>query len=376
MNIVIPLVLFVVGFIIGYGINLVFSRKTQATDFANALGEKFSLDILPKLTQSAGEQTALLAKEKLESASANLKQDFANRQDAIGETIKRLHEELQKANEKLEKAERERIGSFEGLRQQITAQAKQTDSLIQATTKLQSVLSNNQQRGIFGEQVAKDLLSMAGFTQGVDYLIQESQQQGTRPDFTVLLPNGMKINVDAKFPYQNLLKFVEATDEQQRNQFRKLFEQDIKAKIKQVTTRDYINPEENTVDFVILFIPNEKIFSYIYDEMNEIWNEGLRQKVVFAGPFSFTAILRMVRQAYEYFSVQKNLRSIINYIQTFKEEFTKYGEEFDKLGDRIDSAHKQYQSVAQTRTTKLNRIVDKIQLQDQANTPEPPRLLE
>ena len=130
MNIVIPLVLFVVGFIIGYGINLVFSRKTQATDFANALGEKFSLDILPKLTQSAGEQTALLAKEKLESASANLKQDFANRQDAIGETIKRLHEELQKANEKLEKAERERIGSFEGLRQQITAQAKQTDSLI------------------------------------------------------------------------------------------------------------------------------------------------------------------------------------------------------------------------------------------------------
>jgi len=376
MNIIIPLVLFVVGFIIGYGINLVLSRKTQANDFANALGEKFSLDILPKLTQSAGEQTALLAKEKLESASANLKQDFANKQDAIGETIKRLHEELQKANEKLEKAERERIGSFEGLRQQITAQAKQTDSLIQATTKLQSVLSNNQQRGIFGEQVAKDLLAMAGFTQGVDYLIQESQQQGTRPDFTVLLPNGMKINVDAKFPYQNLLKFVEATDEQQRNQFRKLFEQDIKAKIKQVTTRDYINPEGNTVDFVILFIPNEKIFSYIYDEMNEIWNEGLRQKVVFAGPFSFTAILRMVRQAYEYFSVQKNLRSIINYIQTFKEEFTKYGEEFDKLGDRIDSAHKQYQSVAQTRTTKLNRIVDKIQLQDQANTPEPARLLE
>ncbi len=376
MNIVLPLALFIIGFVIGYVINLMFSRKSQSADLANALGEKFSLDILPRLTQSAGEQTALLAKEKLESASANLKQDFTNKQDAIAETIKRLHDELQKANEKLEKAERERIGSFEGLRQQITAQAKQTDSLIQATTKLQSVLSNNQQRGIFGEQVAKDLLSMAGFTQGVDYLVQESQQQGTRPDFTVMLPNGMKINVDAKFPYQNLLKFVETTDEQQRNQFRKLFEQDIKTKIKQVTSRDYINPEENTVDFVILFIPNEKIFSYIYDEMNEIWNEGLRQKVVFAGPFSFTAILRMVRQAYEYFTVQKNLRSIITYIQTFKDEFAKYGEEFDKLGDRIDSANRQYQVVSQTRTTKLNRIVDKIQLQDSENTAEPTRLLE
>ncbi|MBP6993941.1 hypothetical protein KBB12_01760, partial [Candidatus Woesebacteria bacterium] len=124
MNITVPLILFVVGFVIGYAINLVFSRKSQATDLANALSEKFSTDILPKLTQSAGEQTALLAKEKLESASINLKQDFTNKQDAIEKTIKHLHDELQDANKKLEKAERERIGSFEGLRQQITAQSK------------------------------------------------------------------------------------------------------------------------------------------------------------------------------------------------------------------------------------------------------------
>lgn len=369
------LLLFVVGFVAGFVIAHILARKNQTDNFSKQLEERLTL-FLPQITQTAGEQTALLAKEKLESASAHLKQDFANKQDAIGETIKRLHDELQKANEKLEKAERERIGSFEGLRQQIATQTKQTDNLIQATSKLQSVLSNNQQRGVFGEQVAKDLLAMAGFVQGVDFLVQEEQQQGSRPDFTVLLPNGMKINVDAKFPYQNLLKYVEAQDESQQAVHRKLFEQDIKAKIKQVTTRDYINHEENTVDFVILFIPNEKIFSYIYDEMQSIWNEGLRQKVIFAGPFSFTAILRMVRQAYEYFSVQKNLRTIITYIQTFKDEFAKYSDEFDKLGDRIDSTHKQFQQVAQTRTTKLNRIVDKIQLQDQPIDPSPTRLLE
>ncbi len=376
MDIIVPLILFVIGFLMGYGVYYFVSRTTHAKELADAVGERFNTEILPRITQSAGEQTALLAKERLESASANLKQDFAHRQDVIAETIKRLHEELQKANEKLEKAERERIGSFEGLRQQITAQAKQTDSLIQATTKLQSVLSNNQQRGIFGEQVAKDLLAIAGFTQGVDYLVQESQEAGTRPDFTVLLPNGMKINVDAKFPYQNLLKLVEATDDAQRAQYRKLFEQDIKAKITQITTRDYVNPQENTVDFVILFVPNEKIFSYIYDEMNDVWSEGIKKKVVFAGPFSFTAILRMVRQAYEYFTVQKNLLAIITSIQTFKEEFAKYGEEFDKLGDRIDSVTKQYHVVAQTRTAKLNRIVDKIQLQERDTVTEPTRLIE
>ena len=365
--------IFIIGFVIGFVLSALFTRRNQASDLAMQIEEKLNA-ILPKLTQTAGEQTALLAKEKLESASINLKQDFQTKQQAINDTIKTLHEQLQRADEKLEKAERERIGSFEGLRQQISSQTKQTDNLIQATNKLQSVLSNNQQRGIFGEQVAKDLLSIAGFTQGVDYLVQEEQHQGTRPDFTVLLPNGMKINVDAKFPYQNLLKLVESTDEQQKLQYRKLFEQDIKAKIKQVTSRDYVNPEDNTVDFVILFVPNEKIFSFIYDEMNEIWNDGLRQKVVFAGPFSFTAILRMVRQAYEYFTVQKNLRNIISYIQIFKEEFVKYNEEFEKLGDRIEGTNKQYQMVSQTRTMKLNRVVDKIQLEDHHNEPE--RLIE
>lgn len=351
-----------VGIILGFIAHYFFSHKNQGKDLAGSIEQTLNM-LLPKITQAAGEQTALLAKEKLESASANLKQDFQNKQTIIQDTIKRLYDELKIANEKLEKAERERIGSFQGLREQLSLNAKQTDSLIITTNRLQSVLSNNQQRGIFGERVAKDLLGLAGFSKGVDYLEQESQLDGARPDFTLLLPNGMKINVDAKFPYQNLLKLVETKDDNQREQFRKAFEADVKAKIKQVTSREYVNTAENTVDFVIIFVPNEKIFSHIYDEMNDILTDGLRQKVIFAGPFSFTAILRMVRQAYDNFSIQKNLQNIVKYIQTFREEFAKYNEEFEKLGDRIESTSKQFQSVAQTRTLKLSRIVDKIDLE-------------
>lgn len=359
-----------VGLVIGFAFAYFIFKRQNPQDTAVSLEKTIAL-MLPRITQAAGEQTAILAKEKLESASQNLKQDFAHKQNSIDETIKRLHEDLRLANEKLEKAERERVGTFRGLQEQISLQTKQTDSLIQATTRLQSVLSNNQQRGIFGEKVAKDLLAMAGFAQGVDYVEQESQSEGTRPDFTVFLPSGMKINVDAKFPYQNLLKLVESTDEAQRDQYRKAFEQDIKAKIKQVTTRDYINPEENTVDFVILFVPNEKIFSYIYDEMNEVWQVGLEKKVIFAGPFSFTAILRLVRQAYDNFSIQKNLTSIIKNIKVFKKEFESFSQAFDKVGKSIDVLQKDYNAFSGTRTNQLTRIVDKIELAGEEDEPKP-----
>ncbi|HOX41606.1 MAG TPA: DNA recombination protein RmuC, partial [bacterium] len=136
-----------------------------------------------------------------------------------------------------------------------------------------------------------------------------------------------------------------------------------KNKIKQVCTRDYISPEEHTVDFVILFIPNEMIFSYIYDTMNDVWEEAMNKKVILAGPFSFTAILRMVKQAYTNFSYQSNLQSIIQLIQKFDSEYQKYNEEVDKLGERIASTGKQFEHVSNTRHRQLSTIVDKIKSQ-------------
>jgi len=86
--------------------------------------------------------------------------------------------------------------------------------------------------------------------------------------------------------------------------------------------------------------------------------------VVMTGPFSFTAILRMVKQAYENFRFQKNIQGIITQIKIFDTEFEKYNEEFVKIGDRIESLHKQYDEVSNTRTKKLQKVIDKIRIED------------
>ena len=223
-------------------------------------------------------------------------------------------------------------------------------------------------RGQFGEQVAENLLKMSGFVRGVDYdFNKEQKSSGTRPDFVIYLPNKIKINVDVKFPYQNLQKMAETNDKATKNELEKIFERDVREKIKQVTSREYINPEGDTVDFVVMFIPNEMIFSYIYEKMNDLWVEAMKQKVVLAGPFSFTAILRLVRQAYDNFKYQKNVQKIIGYIKNFEVEFDKYNEEFLKIGERIESLSKQYNVVNSTRTNQLTRSIDKIKIEDSSS---------
>ncbi len=336
-------------------------------DFFAKFNEKF-----PGHLQTANEQLVFIANQKLGAEKQEITNDLANKKDVFEKLTKQVLDELAKSQSKLEESEKNRIGTFSILTQRLEEQKALTQQLSATTEGLKRVLSNNQLRGAFGEKVAEDLLKMSGFVQGVDYEFNKEQaNSSSRPDFTVKLPDGTKINVDAKFPYPNLVKMSETEDPQAKAEYFKAFERDVREKIRQVCTRDYIDPESRTVDFVILFIPNEMIFSFIYDKLPSVWEEALAKKVVLAGPFSFTAILRMVRQAYDNFRFQNNVQHIIAHIQQFAKEFETYSAEFDKIGDRIDSLSKQYQLVSTTRTRQLNRIVDKIKLEP-APKPELP----
>ncbi|HPJ16759.1 MAG TPA: DNA recombination protein RmuC [Candidatus Woesebacteria bacterium] len=306
------------------------------------------------------ENLITIADQKLGEKNQIIQTDLVNKKEAIENMVKQVLDQLSIV-------EKERIGSFNGLKEAIENSSKISKDLSATTEGLKRILSNNQLRGAFGEKVAEDLLKQSGFVIGTDYSKQESVGE-SRPDFTLYLPDKTKINIDSKFPYSNILKMSETEDPSQKIQYLKLFEQDIKKKISDVSSRNYINPEENTVDFVVVFIPNEMIFSFIYEKFPDILEESFNKKIVFAGPFSFTAILRMVRQAYENFRYQKNVQSIIAQIKLFEKEFIKYNEEFEKIGDKIDSLSKSYDSVNTTRSRQLLRVMDKIKLENEIDS--------
>ncbi|MFA5749955.1 MAG: DNA recombination protein RmuC [Candidatus Shapirobacteria bacterium] len=337
------------------------SKKTNSDDLSKEISNSLN-QIFPEVLKNANQQLITMADQKIGT-------DLNNKKQAIEQLVNRALLEIEKNNKKMDDVENKRIGSFSTLTEKLEEQKLLTHQLRTTTEGLKSVLSNNQMRGQFGEQVAEDLLKMSGFVSGVNYDKQVSGDS-SRPDFTVYMPDGMKVNVDSKFPYQNLVKMSEAETKEEKEKFKKLFEQDIKTKIKEVTGREYINPEDNTVDFVILFIPNEMIFSFIYDRFPDLWQDAMSKKVILAGPFSFTAILRMVHQAYDNFRYQKNVAVIIGHIKKFAEEFDNYNKGFKDIGGRIEALQKQYTAVDTTRTNQLVKIVNKIKTEETENIPQ------
>lgn len=347
-----------------------FTTKKETVDLSKDI-ERGMTQIFPSVLKHANDQLISMARQQLDSEKREIKTDLVNKKEAIEKLVSQVLEELNRSNNKIENTEKERIAMFNLLKKEVENHQKITEQLSATTEGLKKVLSNNQLRGQFGEQVAEDLLKMCGFVRGTNYEFNK-EQKGTdsRPDFAIFMPDGTRINVDAKFPYSNLQKMIETEDQEAKKRLMTEFERDIKNKIKQVTTRDYIDPENKTVDFVILFIPNEMIFSFIYDKMNDVWTEAMRNKVVMAGPFSFTAILRLIAQAYSNFRIQENTHKIIQYIKTFEKEFANYSNEFEKIGKKIRELDNQYATVSTTRTNVLLRTVEKIKLEDSNSNKE------
>ncbi len=316
-------------------------------------------------------------KEKVQDEIGKGEKDIAGKKEAIAILVENIEKRIKDSETRLERSDSDRVSAFTNLKTIIEQHVSVTQTLQTTTDNLRKIMSNNQLRGSFGQEVAEDLLKMAGFVKGQNYTSQEQQTSGHKPDFTVLLPDDAKINIDVKFPFQALQKYQETEDKEQRKQYLAEFKRDIKDKIEEITSRDYINPAENTVDFVVMFIPNEMIFSFIYEQFSDVWRDAIAKKVMMCGPFSFTAILRMVQKSYDNFKYQKDLQGIITQIKIFEIEYEKFNKSLDVLGKKLLDAHKQYDEVSGVRDRKLVKVIERIKMNESLTLTEvEPMILE
>ena len=227
---------------------------------------------------------------------------------------------------------------------------------------LREALANTQARGQWGERMAEDVLRVAGFTEGINYLRQKTIKQiGSRPDFTFLLPKNLKLNMDVKFPLDNYMRFMETDSDIEKEKFRDTFLKDVREKIKQVTDREYINPEQNTVNYVILFIPNEQIYAFIHEQDSSILDNAIKSRVVLCSPVTLFAVLAIIRQAVDSFALEQTSNRILSLLGSFKKQWDKFLEKMELLGKKIEDAQKEYDSLSTTRRRQLEKPLNEIE---------------
>jgi len=309
----------------------------------------------------ASEQLTAMNRAQLQAERDLHGKDLDARKGLIDQNLQHLGGQLEQVTNLVKSLEKDRESKFGELSSRLASTNEQTASLIALTASLRETLSSSQARGQWGERIADDILRLAGFVENVSYQKQVAiAGVGTRPDFTFILPSQQTINMDVKFPIANYMRLIEASSPADKDRARRDFFADVRARIREVRTRGYINMTQNTVDCVLLFIPNEQVFSYIQSEEPGILDEALRNKVVCCSPMTLFAVLAVIRQAVQNFAVERTSRDILDQLAEFRRQWDKFTEKLDGLGSKIAAAQKEFEAVVTTRRRQLERPLEKL----------------
>ena len=283
----------------------------------------------------------------------------------LGHQVTELRQGLERVGSAVQDLKVEGTSQSRELREVVSGLGNQMKALNSTNSALREALASTRIRGQWGERMAEDVLRLVGFVHGVNYLKQATidasgEGGGTRPDFTFLLPQDLTLNMDVKFPLENYLKCVEARDAEEEARYRHQFVGDVRAMLKNVVTRDYIDPGRKTLDCMLVFIPNEQIYQYIHEHDSSLIDDALASKVVLCSPVSLFAILVVIRQSIDNFRVEQGSNEIISELGKFEDQWGRFIKQMDSLGKRIDDAQKDFVSLVGTRRRALERPVSRI----------------
>ena len=343
-------------------ISQVESQKIQDVEILiNRIKESFGSLSLVALSKNS-EEFLKLAGETLSKQMQIGEKELEGKKKLIDQTLEAMKVDLQKVQDLVTQFEKDRERKFGELANQLKLTAEQTGKLQETANKLYTALASTRVRGQWGERMAEDILRLSGLKEGINYLKQKAIQSGsTRPDYTFLLPNQLKVNMDVKFPYDNYMNYQNATSDSDKEIYKQNFLRDVRSRIKEVTTRDYINPAENTVDYVLVFIPNEHMYAFIMENDPAIIDEALKQRVILCSPITLYAILAIIRQAVDNFSLEQRASQIIELMGVFYKQWNEFLKSLENMGKKIDDAKKEFEKLTTTRKNQLEKPLKKIE---------------
>ncbi|HML95667.1 MAG TPA: DNA recombination protein RmuC [Thermodesulfobacteriota bacterium] len=308
------------------------------------------------------EQFMRLAGESLSKQAELGGKELENKKGMIDQTLAVIRQELERTQTRIIAFEKDREQKYGELASQLGIAAERTAELQATTSRLREALANTKRRGQWGERMAEDILAFIGFKEGVNYHRQKMLAASSAiPDYTFILPDGLKVNMDVKFPLDNYVKFLEAESDAEKSALKSQFIKDVRARVRDVTRREYINPEDNTIDYVIVFIPNEQIYSFVQEHDALILDEALRSKVILCSPITLYAVLAVIRQSVDNFNLKRTTGDILSLYNEFGKQWRAYVECYEKLGKKIADVQSEYDNLKGTRTNMVERPLRKIE---------------
>ena len=294
---------------------------------------------------SNNEQFLRLAKESLGQFHIKAEGELEKREKAVENMVKPIRDALEKTEKQVERMESGRQQAHGALTKHLETMAESHRLLQSETRNLVQALRRPEVRGQWGELTLKRLAELAGMVEHCDFQEQASVQTDNgqqRPDMIVRMPDKREIIVDAKTPLDAYLSAVEAVNDEERKTRLQQHARNVRARIRELSSKSYWQQFRHSPDFVVLFIPGDQFLSAALDVDHTLIEDALSQNVILATPTSFVALLRAIAYGWRQEVLAENAEVIREVGQDLYGRLATFAEHLSRLGRSLDSSVSAY----------------------------------
>lgn len=270
------------------------------------------------------------------------KSDHVLREQKLQELIKPIGESLDRLGKRCEETDKVLTSVQSGLSEQVK-------SMLDASSNLSTALRRPNIRGSWGEMTLRNALDGAGLKQGVDYVLQDSQNGGEgrlRADAVVFLPKGQQLVIDCKTPLETFREAIGEPDPAVQAELLKKHSLGVRKHISALSSKDYQSQYEG-VDFVIMFLPTEAMYQAAIENDPGIVAYGHDRKVYIANPITLLGVLRATAHVMNLVRSNEETTNIRKLGEDLYRSLGKFAGTYAKVGSKLAGVVREYnESVA------------------------------
>jgi len=326
------------------------AKEIQAKALAD-LRDTFKALSADALKQSQPEFLRL-ANETFAKFQRSAEGDLATRQEAIKTLVEPLKQQLEVYQKRLAQSETTQSATLGEVRKQLETLSQHSQSLANETQQFRMVLNSNPARGRWGEETLRRVVEAAGMSAHCDFS-EQTQAGDAKPDLVVRLPGDRFIIVDAKVPDFDFLNALETADPLKRAESLAAHAAKLKGTIKALADRDYPRQFPNALDYVVLFVPAESLFSAALEGDHDLIVWAADKRILLATPASLIALLRSVSVSWKQHAQTENAVAIAAAAQELFTRVCKFTEHFERIRSGLERANTAFNEAAASFQTRV-----------------------
>lgn len=259
--------------------------------------------------------------------------------------VKPISETLSRYDASMKALAESRRQAYGSLTKQVELMVADQRHLRQETANLVKALRKPNVRGQWGQVQLRRVVELAGMIPHCDFDEQrsvEDEGRQLRPDMVVNLPNGRSIVVDAKTPLNAYLDALDSQQENDQHQHLQRHAQQVAAKVKELSAKQYHAQFDRSPDFVVLFIPGETFLYAALEQRPELTELAMEQGVVIATPNTLISLLKAVALGWREERIAQHAQRVSDLGRALHQRIAKVMEHAQRLGVSLDQSVKRY----------------------------------